>query len=175
MAIAGLGDAPLTAPRPRRVFRRGEAEITHELLGVVKTGEVPEFGHDRYCHRQLDTPQGLERLDHWGQAPRFRLGVEFLLKALEAFSMLGHRTDIFLEDDLLGGSGANDLRQPAQVGWPPAGLARITDILPQEKGFEPILRRLEVTDGIFTGATQVTNGFVFNLWDIDWGSDRPSA
>jgi hypothetical protein len=84
MAIAGLGEAPLTAPLPRQVFCRGEAERAHALRGVVKTGEVPEFGHGRDGHRQLHTPQGLERLDHWGQAPHVRLGVEFLLEALEA-------------------------------------------------------------------------------------------
>jgi hypothetical protein len=69
MAIARLGDAPLTAPLPRRVFRRGEAEIAHELLGVVEPGQVPEFGHGRDGYRELNTPQGLERLDYGRHAP----------------------------------------------------------------------------------------------------------
>jgi hypothetical protein len=112
-ATAGLGAAPLTAPLPSSVFRRGKAERPQERLGVVNTGEVPELGHGRYGPGTLDTPQGLERLDHWGQAPRLRLGVEFLRKALEACRMLADRPDIFLEAELLGGSGANARSQPA--------------------------------------------------------------
>ncbi|HEX9870605.1 MAG TPA: hypothetical protein VGC99_18825, partial [Candidatus Tectomicrobia bacterium] len=96
-----------------------------------------------------------------------RLGMECLLQALEACRRLGHRPDICLEDGLLGGRGANALRQPAPVGWSPGGLARRAEILAQEQGVEPIRRRLEVAESLFTGATQVTHGVVFELWDID--------
>jgi hypothetical protein len=80
---------------------------------VVETAQVPEFGHGRDGSRALHTPPGRERLDDWRQAPCLHWGLAFLLKALETFNMLGHRPDIFLEDDLLGRGGADDLSQPA--------------------------------------------------------------
>jgi hypothetical protein len=51
----------------------------------------------------------------------------------------------------------------------PIGLARIANVLAQEKGFEAILGGLEVTETIFTGATQIAHGFVINLGDGDGG------
>ena len=83
--------------------------------------------------------------------------------------MFGDRADVFLEDDLLRRGGTDDLAEPAEVGRAPGGPARIADIVPQEKGFEPELRGLEIADGIFTRPAQVTNGFIFDLGHIDRG------
>ena len=47
LAMARLGDGPLTAPRPSSVCRGGEAEIAQERLGGVATGQVPACGHGR--------------------------------------------------------------------------------------------------------------------------------
>jgi hypothetical protein len=55
------------------------------------------------------------------------------------------------------------------VGRAPGGPARIPNILPQQKRFEPKLGGFESADGIFTGTAQVTNGFVLNLRDVDRG------
>jgi hypothetical protein len=41
--------------------------------------------------------------------------------------------------------------------------------VPQEKGFEPKLRGLQIVDGIFTRPAQVPNGCILNRWDIDRG------
>ena len=49
MRIAGLGEVSLTAPRTTGIYRRGEPKITHELSGMLKTGEVSQC-RDR-CHR----------------------------------------------------------------------------------------------------------------------------
>ena len=51
----------------------------------------------------------------------------------------------------------------------PIGLARIANVLAQEKGFEARRRGFEVTETIFTGATQIANGFVIDLGDVDGG------
>ena len=73
------------------------------------------------------------------------------------------------------GVGQTTSAQPAQMRRPPGGPARIADILPQQKGFEAELGRLEIMERIFPRAAQVTNGFVFDRWDIDRGEVALSA
>jgi hypothetical protein len=72
-----------------------------------------------------------------------------------------------LKDHLLGRCGTDDLRKPAQVGWPPVSTAHVADIVPEQKGFEPELGRLERAQGIFTGAAQIANRFILNLGNRD--------
>ena len=81
--------------------------------------------------------------------------------------MFGDRTDVFLKDDLRRWRGTDHLAEPPEVGRAPGGPAGITDVLPQEKGFEPKLRGLEIADGIFTRPAQVPNRFILNLGDVD--------
>ena len=93
--------------------------------------------------------------------------VEFLFETLETFGVFGDRTDVFLKDDLLRRCGTDHLAEPPEVGWAPGGPARVTDILPQEKGFEPKLRGLEIADRLFPCPAQVANRFILHRGDID--------
>ena len=82
MGVARLGDAALTAPLSTGVFRGGQAQVVHQLSGVVEAGEVAEFGHDGDGDGELHAPQGLERLDDRGKPPGLHLLVEFLFQTL---------------------------------------------------------------------------------------------
>jgi hypothetical protein len=119
--MAGCGDRPLPASLAPRIFGGEQAEEFHELSGVIETGEVPEFRHRGDRHRALDTTQGLERVDHRVEAPRFDLGVARLVKTLEACGVFVDRADIFLADEVLRGCGTADLCEPPQVGRAPGG------------------------------------------------------
>ena len=59
VGVARLGDAPLP-PFPRRVFRRREAEVAHELARGVGAREVAQFGHQDDGARELDPTQRLD-------------------------------------------------------------------------------------------------------------------
>jgi hypothetical protein len=63
MGVTRLGDTSLTPALATGVFRRGQAEITHELSGVVKPGEVTELSRDDHGDGELHPTQGLEGLD----------------------------------------------------------------------------------------------------------------
>src|SRR4029450_7260286 len=104
-----------------------------------------------------------------GKPPGLDLGVELLCQTCKPFSVLGDGSDVFLEHNLLGGSGTDHLAEPPQVGRAPGGPGRIPNILPQQKRLEPKLGGLESADGICTGTAQVTNGFVLNLRGVDRG------
>ena len=67
------------------------------------------------------------------------------------------------------GVGQTTSAEPPQVGRAPGGPARIADIVPEQKRFEPKLGGLEITDGIFTSPAEVADGFIFDLGDIDRG------
>jgi hypothetical protein len=123
MGIAFLADTALRTALAPGIFGRGEAEITQELSGVVKTCEVTPFRHDADGDGELHPTQGLEGLNRGDQAPGLYLIMEFVAKSLQAFGVLVHRPDVFLADDLLrGGSGGVyiDFRQLWRVASSPA-------------------------------------------------------
>ena len=63
MGIAGFGDGPLPAALPRGIFRGDQAQEFHEFSGVLKAGEVTEFGHGGDGHGELHATQGLQGFD----------------------------------------------------------------------------------------------------------------
>ncbi len=103
------------------------------------------------------------------ETPGFDLLVEFLFETAQAFRVCGDRADIFLKDNVLRGGGTDHLREPPEVGRAPVGTARGADIVPEQEGFETELGGLEVPQGIFAGAGEVAQSFIFHLGDIDRG------
>jgi hypothetical protein len=169
MAMPGLGDAPLGAPWATGIVRGRQAQIPHQLCGVGNAREVSQFGDGRDGHGELYPPQRLEGLDHWGEAPGFDPLMEFLFQTLAACGVLGDRPHVLVADDLRRWSRTDDFRAPSEMRGAPMGLARLANVLAQEKGFEALLRGFEVTETIFTGATQIAHGFVIDLGDVDGG------
>jgi len=136
---------------------------------MLATGEVSAFGYCGHRNRELDAPQSLEGLDHWPTPPGLYLVCAFLLEALKPCGVLGHGADVFLEDDLLGWRGTDDLAESPEVSRPPGGPACIPNVLPQEQRFAPKLRGLEIVDSIFTRPAQVTHRFILHLGHVDRG------
>jgi hypothetical protein len=134
--------------------------ITHQLPGMIKTGQVPECGHGSDRGGELHAAQGLEGLDHRRQSPGMHLLVQGLCEMLEACGGLVHSPDVFLEDDGLCWCGADHYREPAPMGWPSGGLAGRADVMPQQEGFEAQCGCLEIAERLLTRPTQVTHGFV---------------
>ena len=98
------------------------------------------------------------------QAPRCDLVLEFLFETLESFGMLMNGMDIFLKDDLLSRCGADDFREPPEVGRAPVGPARVADIVSEQEGFEPELGVFKIADGVFTRPGEIPDGFICHLW-----------
>ena len=136
---------------------------------MIKTREITPCGDDGDGHRERHATQGLQRLDHRIQTPRFALVLEGLFETRQAFGVFVHCPDILLNDKVLSRGGTDDCAEPAEVGWAPGGPAGIATIVPQHKGVQTKFRGLEVTDGIFPRAAQVADGFVFHRRDIDGG------
>ena len=63
--------------------------------------------------------------------------------------------------------GTDDRAQPAQVRRAPSGPTGLPDIMPEQKGCEAALGRLELVERLFPRAAQGTNRCVVDRWDID--------
>jgi len=167
MGMPGLREASLASALATGIFRRRQAQIIHEWSGVIEAGQVAELGDGGDRHRTLHPTEGLERIHHRAEPPGFDLLVECLGQPLEPFTVFGDRPDICWEDDVLCWGGTDHLAEPAQVSRAPGSPPCLPDIMPQQKGCEAKLGRLESVEGIFTSTAQVSNGFVCDRWDID--------
>ena len=167
VGMARLGDPSLTPALAPGVFRRGQAELTPEWSGVVKPGEVTTLSRAGHGDGARPPTQGLAGLDQGEQTPGLSLRLEGLLQALEACGVRGDRPDIRWEDELRRGGGTDHVGEPAQRGWAPRGPARLAAILSQQQGCEPELGRLELTEGVLAGTTEVTARFLLDRRDRD--------
>jgi hypothetical protein len=159
MGVPRLGARALTPPLTPGVCRGGQAQVTPALSGGVKARQLPSFCEAGDGDGTWHTPQGLKGLDHRLKTPGVHQLVAFVFETLQACSVLVHRPDIFLEDDLLRWGRPHHFREPAQVGRPPGGLARRAASLPQQKRFEPELGGLAIPGGgdrCHTDATSAT-------------------
>jgi len=172
MRLPGLGTTALLTPRPTGIFRGREAEISHELSGVLETRQVSSRRHGGHCDSELDATQSLEGFDHWREAPGFDLRVECEFQTSQTVCLFGDGLDVFLKDDLLRRGGTHHLAEPAQVGGTPVGPPRLADIVPQQKRFQPQLGRLASPQGLFPRPTQVADRFLVDGGDIH-GSKVP--
>jgi hypothetical protein len=169
MRVPGLGERALAAARTAGRCRRRPASGTHPLSGGIKAGQVPQCGHGGDGDGAREPAQGLEGLDPWRQAPGMPRLWQGLRETLEAFGVPGHGQDVCLEDDGLGRCGADPVREPAPLGWPPSGLASRASVVPQPEGCEAPCGALEIAERLLTCAPEVPHGVVLPVRDRDGG------
>jgi len=110
---------------------------------------------------------GFRLLDNRSPPPGFDLALELLVEALEPLSGLGHRPALLLEDDLLRRGRTDHCPAPTPMGRTPGGPTCRAKIVAKQERCETPPGGLKSASGVFTGAAQVTAGFVLALRDID--------
>jgi hypothetical protein len=169
MGVASFGERALLASFTGGVFRRDQPQEFHQFSWGIKTGQVANFGDHGDGHGALHATESLQGFDHRVQTPGLHVLVEFLVETLEAFDVFGHRTDIFLEHDLLRRGRTDALREPPEMGEAPVGPAGVADIVSEQEGFEAKLGVLAIAEGIFTGSGEIANRCIVHCGDIDEG------
>ena len=115
------------------MFVGHQAEEGHEFARMIEAAQVTEFADDGHggnllealaCHQgfhdRLPFPVGQKLLHSIGEAfDAFVAGVDGL--------------DVFLEHDLLNGTGQGEFAQVAHVGGSPSGLAGVADAVAQQE------------------------------------------
>ena len=136
MGSPGWGDRPLLAPLPTGGGRRGQAPRAHALSGMRQAGEVTQGGDGRDGDGARHTAQGLQRCDHWGEAPGGDRLLACVFETLQPFRRCVDRADLCLEHAVLCRGRPDDCREPPEVSRVPGGLARRAEVVPQHKGFQ---------------------------------------
>jgi len=168
-AVTGLGHGTLPALLSGGIFCRDQTEEFPQCSWGINTCQVANFCHHGNRHGTLHAAQGLQRLAHRGETPGLHVIGEFLLKTLEAFGGVVHRPDVCLQDDVLCRCGADDFREPAQVGRAPVCPAHVPDILSEQERLEPKRGGFAIAHGIFTCPGEVTDGLILHCGDRDPG------
>lgn len=157
-------DSPPVAAGP---FAGCQADVGHQLPGVVEALEVTQFGHDAGGDQQLDTPQRLHRFDQWTEAPAAHLVGEFVVEPFQTFVAFHDGVEHFPEHSVLGRSGHHRFREPADVRGRPVGGAGVPDIVPQQERLELALGILEIPHGGFPGPGEIADDLIFRFRHID--------
>ena len=122
MRVARLGDGAWATAFATGGPRGGEPQVFHALARMLKASEIAECSHQGDRHGALPPTQGLQGFDNRVQAPRLPRLCEFLRQARQALGGVVDRADVFWEDDVLGGCGAETSESPRR--WAGPQLAR---------------------------------------------------
>jgi hypothetical protein len=169
MRVAGCGARTLPASRATGRRRGDQPQACHALSGMIEGCQVAECRHRGDGHGALDPTQGVEGLDDRVSTPSLDRFVACLVQSLASRGVFMDGSAVCLEDHVLSRCGTDDCREPSAVGRAPSGPARRADVMSEPEGFETALSRLEVSQGIFTGAGELANGVIFDRGNGDGG------
>src|SRR5947209_3717814 len=143
VTVPRLGDAALAPSLPRRVLRRRQAQVAHQLPRRIEPGQAARFGDQSHRAGKIHPPQGLDSFHDRMQPPRLHGRVQLDLQALDSLRLLGHGVDVLLEHDLLRRRRADHPRQPAQMGGVPVRAPLVANVLAQQERLQPHLAHLK--------------------------------
>ncbi len=167
MGIAAFTDPALSFARATGVFGGNEAEVGHELLGVLETAEGADFRDGDHGGDEFEAFEG-----HHGIDERFALPVILELKhgLFESGDALDVEVDggeVVFENPVVGGIREGEMTKVSFVCFGPMGFSVVVVAEASQEGEEAGFGSAEVIDDISAGATEVTNGFVGGVGNID--------
>ena len=167
VAVTGLGDgAEMTTIAGGR-FPGHQAQITHEVTGMIKPSHITQFGDQDGRGGQLEAAQAHERLHRGVHPPLGHLGGDQVVEALEPVGRIGDSREAFLQHGLLRSDGQNQFSEVTAVGVAPVGLALVPVTVAQQKRFELLFDPAQIVDGVGTGPGEVADRFVERVGHVD--------
>lgn len=169
MGMTGLGDRTLPASLGPGGLRGHQPQELHERSWLINTRQVTHGRHPSHGPGALYAAQGWQRLDHRGQPPGVDVLAEFVLQPLEACGVCSDGTDLFLKNNGLSGRGADHFRTPPEVGRAPMSPACVTDVVPEQAGWEAKLGIFEIAHGVFPCPGEIAHSLIVDCGDRDRG------
>ncbi len=133
--------------------------------GIIAARQVAECGHGDDGHEELHRQQGPAALRRAGGKRHAMTCRGVRAPELKSLHVFIDRAHVCLENDVLRRCGPDHCREPLERGRGPGGPAGVADIMPQQKGVEPKVRRLAIADGIFPSPAEVADGFILHRGD----------
>ena len=134
MTIAGLGDTSPFGRVTAGMLAGNKAQIGHNLLCRIKSGQITDFGNGRRSNNQGDTAQSLQSLHQRCQVPLWHQLLNLLSQPLGAIELLLNCMNIFLEHDLLSSMWHLDIGDPVPVCLGPIRQTTIPVTMTKNKG-----------------------------------------
>ncbi|AKH99663.1 hypothetical protein IMCC20628_00945 [Hoeflea sp. IMCC20628] len=136
------------------MFRGDQAEIGHELPGVLKARDVAEFC-DHGCGRDQGHPaKRLEGVDHWRQSPVREHGLDLRRQPITTGRCSFDRCHTVFQDDVVRGLLEPQPSQPPTMHLRPGG-AVIVEAVAQQKSGELLAGLPQATNRGQTCATEI--------------------
>ena len=145
LGVARVRHPPLWAPRPRGRCCGHASQELQQCAGRLDAGHVAKCGPPGDGHRARPPSEGLAGVHHGRPAPGVARLAACLLQTAPARRVCRDGPDVCVQNDLVRGGGANDVRQPPPVRRAPRGPARRAAILAEHASFAP-------TRGVFASA-----------------------
>lgn len=137
------------------------------MSGILAARQVAQFSHEGHGPGELPSTPALQGRDHRLPSPGLDLLGQYVFPSLEVCGGRVDRADVFLADTRLRRGGTDPFGAPAQMGWAPRGSARLADVLPEPEGCAAARGGREIPPGLFTGAGEITHGFIVHRGDLD--------
>jgi len=167
VTVAALGDPALPAFEGAGVFGRDQAEIGHELLGVLETTEGADLRDDDHRRDGFKSLEGHEGVDQRFALPGVEQVGHDLLEVGDPFEDFIDDAEVVLHDEVVHRVGKLELPQIALVGFGPVGLSRVGVAVVTQEGEEAGLGPAHVPDRIGAGPAKIANGLVGAVGDVD--------
>src|SRR5258708_24763848 len=117
--IASLGDAAAVDRVACGAFGGYEAEMPHQLAGVLKARQIADLGQHRHCRNEIYPARRLQGSDDLGNGPLGHLVTDRLLQTLDTLALLAHPPQNLFEPNTLLAMLALLQHEPIPVGRPP--------------------------------------------------------
>lgn len=167
MGIAAFADSALAFARSTGVFGGDEAEEGHEFFGMLKATEGPDLADGDHGGDELEAFEGHHGLDESFALPVFQELEHGFFEFGDAFDVEIDGGEVVFENPVVRGVRESEMTEVALMGFGPVGLAVVVVSEATQEGEKPGLGAAQVIDGIGAGTTEVTNGFVGRVGDVD--------
>ena len=134
---------------------------------MLEAAEGSNFADGHHGSDEFESFEGHESFDERFALPAFEEGEHGVFDLLDAFGMKVNGGKVVLENDVVGRIREGEMTKVALVCFSPVGLAIIVKAKASKHGEKAGFGTAKVINGISAGTTEITNGFVDRVGDID--------
>ncbi len=165
--VAAFGDGALTAFRAAGGLGGHQAQVAHELTGMIEAGQGSKLGHSDHGRHDLKAFKGHQGINSGLESPSGEEIGHGGFAAGNAIAGVAYGHEALLQNGLHGRMGKDEFTQVAHMGLSPVGFSLVVIAMLQEEGFEALTRPALVIDGIRACTAKVADRLIGGFRDVD--------